>query len=294
MLRIFITVLLWASIALGQTSETGLRPVRAPEQGVALARGSIKATLANPAFHRILVAGHRGSLLNAPENTIASFERAVAMGADIIELDARLTKDGHWVVFHDSTVHRITGQNGPIETRTLEEVRQLRINVAQFPAQRDLRILTLEEALDFLKNKAITYIDHKSGPALLLAKELQRLHATDRAYIVARTPQWAAELRAAGPDIHIMGALNDDDPESFIRLYLDSRPTLMELPKKYLTPENVALMRKNGVRVFTNALTFEERNQYDEFQALIYRGADAIQTDHLEWLVPYLKPFNAR
>ncbi len=254
---------------------------------------SIKATLANPAFTRVLVCGHRGAPLHAPENTIPSFQHAVAQGADIIEIDARFTRDGRWVVFHDSTVERLTGKAGAIEQRTLDEVRELRINLPQFPAHRDLPILTLEEALEFLKNRAITYLDHKTGPALLLAREVQRLGAADRAYIVARTPHWARELRRAGPDIHIMGAINDDEPESLIPLFLPARLTLMELPLKYLTPENLSLLQRNGVRVFTNSLGREERRYFDAFQELLYRGADAIQTDHLDWLVPYVRAFNA-
>ncbi len=255
---------------------------------------SIKATLANPAFKRVMVCGHRGAPLHAPENTIPSFQQAVGMGADIIEIDARYTRDGRWVVFHDSTLDRLTGRPEAIEQLTLAQVRELRINLPRFPAHRDLRILTLEETLDFLKDRAITYIDHKTGPAFLLAREVQRVGAADRAYIVARTPQWAAELRRAGPDIHIMGAINDDEPESLIPLFLEARLTLMELPMKYLTPGNVGLVRRAGVRVFTNSLNLEERQRFDAFQALLYRGADAIQTDHLDWAVPYIKSFETR
>ncbi len=259
--------------------------------GPAHGQPSIRATLANPAFHKVLACGHRGAMHEAPENTIPSFERALALGADIIELDARLTRDGRWVVFHDSSLKRLTGQEGAIEQLPLEEVRRLRINLEAFPKHRDLGVLTLEEALGFLKTRAITYIDHKTGPALLLARELQRLKVTDQAYIVARTPQAARELRRAGPDIHIMGALNADEPESLIPLFLGGRPTLMELPMKHLTPQNVRRVKQAGARVFTNALLEENREHFDTFQALLYRGTDAIQTDHLDWLVPFLRLF---
>ena len=213
---------------------------------------SIKATLANPEFARVLVAGHRGALLRAPENTFPSFQHAVALGADIIELDVRYTRDGRWVVFHDATLERLTGSPGAIEERTLEEVRQLRINLPQFPAHKDLRVLTLEEALEFLKNRAIAYLDHKTGPAVLLSRELARLGAADRAYIVARTPPWAMDLRRGSPEVHIMGAIDEDEPEALIQEFLPARPTLMELPRKHLTPANIALLKNRGVRVFTN------------------------------------------
>lgn len=270
MVRLLIALALSAAAALAQTP-------------------SIKATLGNPAFRRVMACGHRGAPLHAPENTIPSFQHAVGMGADIIELDARYTRDGQWVVFHDSSVDRLTGQKGAIEQMTLEEVKSLRINLSRFADHRDLRILTLKEALEFLKERAITYIDHKTGPAYLLAKEVQRLGATDRAFIVSRTPQWAAELRRAGADIHIMGAINDGEPESLIAQFLESRLTLMELPLRYLTPANIQLVRKAGARIFTNSLGAEELQRFDAFQALLYRGADVIQTDHLDWLVPYLR-----
>jgi len=233
MWRTFLGLLLWMAPAWAQ----------AP---------SIKATLANPEFARVLVAGHRGALLRAPENTFPSFQHAVALGADIIELDVRYTRDGRWVVFHDATLERLTGSPGAIEERTLEEVRQLRINLPQFPAHKDLRVLTLEEALEFLKNRAIAYLDHKTGPAVLLSRELARLGAADRAYIVARTPPWAMDLRRGSPEVHIMGAIDEDEPEALIQEFLPARPTLMELPRKHLTPANIALLKNRGVRVFTN------------------------------------------
>ncbi len=56
--------------------------------------------------------GHRGACDVAPENTLASFERAVRDGADIIELDVRLCRDGQVVVMHDARVDRTTNGAG--------------------------------------------------------------------------------------------------------------------------------------------------------------------------------------
>ncbi|HYD40042.1 MAG TPA: glycerophosphodiester phosphodiesterase [Anaeromyxobacter sp.] len=68
---------------------------------------------------------HRGGSLLAPENTFAAFDRAQALGADAIETDVRLTKDGVVVVFHDDDTARLLGAPGTIEGRTLDEVRRL-------------------------------------------------------------------------------------------------------------------------------------------------------------------------
>lgn len=66
--------------------------------------------------------GHRGSSGTAPENTLASFEIALEDGADMIELDVRMTKDFELVVFHDRNLRRTTNGKGHIWDATLEEL----------------------------------------------------------------------------------------------------------------------------------------------------------------------------
>jgi glycerophosphoryl diester phosphodiesterase len=61
---------------------------------------------------------HRGGSLLAPENTFAAFERAAALGADVIETDVRLSRDGEVMIFHDAGTLRLTGVPGTIEGRT--------------------------------------------------------------------------------------------------------------------------------------------------------------------------------
>jgi glycerophosphoryl diester phosphodiesterase len=70
-----------------------------------------------------LVIGHRGSPVEAPENTLPGFEAAVRRGADAIELDVRLTADGAPVVIHDVTLDRTTDRTGPVAAFTLAELR---------------------------------------------------------------------------------------------------------------------------------------------------------------------------
>src|SRR5574341_67721 len=68
---------------------------------------------------------HRGGSLEGPENTLVAFERAEALGADVIETDVRLSRDGEVMVFHDADTRRITGAPGTIEERTRAELEQL-------------------------------------------------------------------------------------------------------------------------------------------------------------------------
>lgn len=76
---------------------------------------------------RPLVVGHRGVPLLHQENTLAGFRRAVELGVDAIELDVRLTRDRHAVVFHDATAYRMTGTRAAISDLTWDELRQLQI-----------------------------------------------------------------------------------------------------------------------------------------------------------------------
>jgi len=72
-----------------------------------------------------VIFAHRGASAHAPENTLAAFELALEQGADAIELDVKLSADGHVVVIHDATVDRTTGAHGKVKDMTLAELRAL-------------------------------------------------------------------------------------------------------------------------------------------------------------------------
>jgi glycerophosphoryl diester phosphodiesterase len=101
------------------------------------------------------VIAHRGASAYAPENTIPAFELAVRQGADALELDVRLSRDGAPVVIHDATLDRTTDLTGPVRGRTLAELRAADAGFRftadrgrSFPFRRaDARIPTLAEVL---------------------------------------------------------------------------------------------------------------------------------------------------
>ncbi|MGH7499099.1 MAG: glycerophosphodiester phosphodiesterase [Gemmatimonadales bacterium] len=72
-----------------------------------------------------LVIAHRGASGGAPENTLQAFERAVQEGADALELDVRLSRDGAPVVMHDATLERTTDHTGPVRAQTLADLRSV-------------------------------------------------------------------------------------------------------------------------------------------------------------------------
>src|SRR4026207_1293717 len=71
------------------------------------------------------IIGHRGAAAHAPENTMASFHLALEQGADALEFDVRVTRDGEAVVLHDPTLERTTDAVGPIRLHTLKELDQV-------------------------------------------------------------------------------------------------------------------------------------------------------------------------
>ena len=73
-----------------------------------------------------VIFAHRGASAHAPENTLAAFELAVEQGADGIELDVKLSADGHVVVIHDTTVDRTTDAHGRVKDMKLDELQALR------------------------------------------------------------------------------------------------------------------------------------------------------------------------
>ena len=76
-------------------------------------------------FSQPVIFAHRGASAHAPENTLAAFELALEQGAEAIELDAKLSVDGHVVVIHDATVDRTTGAHGRVKDMSLAELRAL-------------------------------------------------------------------------------------------------------------------------------------------------------------------------
>ena len=73
----------------------------------------------NSALPSMGICAHRGAMETHPENTIAAFEEAIRLGAQMIEFDVRLTKDNIPVVIHDDTVDRTTDGSGPVKQLTL-------------------------------------------------------------------------------------------------------------------------------------------------------------------------------
>lgn len=108
--------------------------------------------LPNPA-----IIAHRGASAYAPENTLASFKLALQQGADGIELDAKLSADGHVVVIHDQTVDRTTPFHGKVSDFRVAELRKMDAGSHFDIAFKGEPIPTLEEVLKAVGQ--LTYIN---------------------------------------------------------------------------------------------------------------------------------------
>ena len=102
---------------------------------------------------RMTVAAHRGDSYNYYENTMTAFKMAYDAGADMIETDIHLTKDGYLVLIHDDTVDRTTNGHGRVCDMTLAELREL--NAADKSCNE--KIPTLEELLAWAQPLDITF-----------------------------------------------------------------------------------------------------------------------------------------
>lgn len=114
-----------------------------------------------------LIIGHRGASRDAPENTLASFRLAFEQGADGIEADFRLSRDGRIVCLHDAGTSRTAGQDLTVGAATLPELQQLDVGAWKGPAWAGERIPTLREVLSELPPGKKLFIELKSGAEII-------------------------------------------------------------------------------------------------------------------------------
>ncbi|HIV62971.1 MAG TPA: glycerophosphodiester phosphodiesterase [Candidatus Butyricicoccus avistercoris] len=93
---------------------------------------------------------HRGASGYAPENTLEAFKLAIKQGAEGIELDVQLTKDGEVVVIHDETIDRVSNKTGFVKDYTLAELREFSFD-NNIEGYKNTKIPTLKEVLELLK-----------------------------------------------------------------------------------------------------------------------------------------------
>ncbi|MFD1452240.1 glycerophosphodiester phosphodiesterase family protein [Oceanobacillus sojae] len=116
------------------------------------------------------VYGHRGMMGLYPENTLLSFEKALEAGADGVEIDVHMTKDGEFVVMHDATLNRTTNGIGPVSEYTFSEIRELQLDHSYFSS-----FTTYDKSWEEEKIPSLTEVLHliSSYPEAALNIELK-------------------------------------------------------------------------------------------------------------------------
>jgi len=238
---------------------------------------------------------HRGGSKLAPENTLAAFRSAVDdWGADMLEMDVRLTADGGVVVIHDATVDRTTDGTGAVIEMTTEEVRSLDggfrfrdLNGEHSFRGRDVRVPTFEEVLDACPNVWINVEAKEKRVAEPLVAIVRRRGEEHRVLVAAehernRTPvrgysgPWGASRRHCA----LFWLLHRLPGGSVYTPPVD----VFQVPeywrgRRILTPRLIEEAHRRNIPV--HVWTVDDA---DDMRRLLEWGVDGIQSDRLDLL----------
>lgn len=223
------------------------------------------------------VIAHRGGAGLRPENTLAAFEHAARLGADILEMDLRASADGAVVVLHDATVERTTGGRGRVDQLTLEQLRALNVPAleevfARLPRRRMLaelkaagaafagQVCTLIRRSDRSRDVLVASYDHASIRAF---REVCPEVATAASSREARIFAWTAGVLAPAA-------------QAFVIPYRWSG-------EEVATAELVARAKRRNLKVHVFTVNDEQ-----DMRALIERGVDGVITDRPDRMLALL------
>jgi glycerophosphoryl diester phosphodiesterase len=156
------------------------------------------------------VIGHRGAASAAPENTLAGFRKAAALGCSWVECDVRLSREDRPVVFHDDILARTTDGRGPVGVTPFHDLRCYDAGSYFCPAYRGERIPTLEEALTVFQSLRLGCdLEMKAEPgreralAEVVARTIERLWSDDitSLLVTSFSPVAMEAFAAVTPDI---------------------------------------------------------------------------------------------
>jgi glycerophosphoryl diester phosphodiesterase len=238
----------------------------------------------------VLCVGHRGARGHAPENTFASFnyfdsaqyKRGVELGANVVETDVHLSKDGEVVVIHDHTVDRTTDGHGFVKDLTVAELKRLDAGAWFGPEFAGERIPTLAELLAWAKDRVPLAIEIKNGPLYYpgIAEKVVRLlreHGMVRQAIIISFDHFVVrEAKMLAPEVAtgILYAGRLIDPVAAARA---ARADALHPNWAFITPDLVQAAHAAGLAVSPWC-----PNDIEALQMLDEMGVDSIGTDYPE------------
>lgn len=226
-------------------------------------------------MNKVLKIGHRGANGYEPENTLISFEKAIQMGADGIELDVHLSLDGHLIVIHDETIDRTTNGKGIVNQLTLRELKSFRINDEH-------EMPTLEEVLDLINQRCFVNIELKNQEAVQKVVQLIEQYVLDKnwnhAHFLVSSFDWNAlqQVRFLNENI-LIGVLTETDLDLAISFARFMKAEALHPDFQLLTNEYTTKIQEKGIQVFP--WTVNEREDIQRMKSFKVNG---IITDFLD------------
>ncbi len=231
------------------------------------------------------VIGHRGAAGHAPENTLASLQKAAELGVRWVEFDAKLTRDGTAVLFHDDTLERTTDGHGKVAETALADLRELDAGTWFDGAFGGERVPTLVDAMATLARLGLgANVEIKSSPG--------REAETGRVVAGVLKSSWPATLPPpliASFNAEALGAARDTAPEfpralNVFRIPRGWRKRAKALNyravhclERNLTARRVRALKDEGMAV--RAFTVNDRTRAE---ALLRWGVDGVFSDYPE------------
>lgn len=237
-----------------------------------------------------LIFAHRGASTIYPENTLPAFREAIRMGANGLELDVQLSKDGCPVVIHDESLTRTTNGKGLVKNHTVKELKQLSAGLWFDPKYRGLKIPTLEEVLKRSKPRHIVLnIEMKN---LLIRSEnleaeiirlIRKYKMTNRVILSTFNPESIRIVRQIDPTI-TTSFLYFGKLDSPWKMALDLGASYIQPPFQALTKEIVQNCQKMDLLVCPYDV-----NNNQEIQLALEWDVDGLITLHPQYAKQFVK-----
>ncbi|NLA57761.1 MAG: glycerophosphodiester phosphodiesterase [Firmicutes bacterium] len=237
--------------------------------------------------------GHRGAMGHAPENTLASFQRAIDMGATMIELDVHLSKDEEIVVIHDCDLVRTTTGRGLVEDMTLAEIQSFDAGVVMGPEFEGEKVPTIQEVMELVNHRAALNIEIKAGRSLyrgIVDKLLDVIYAygaKDEVVISSFHRAYLREVKQKAEELEVALLFEKPSPDIFDEAV---REKWQGLHPWYRLIDRGFMERawRHGLSV--RAWTV---NRISEMEELLHAGVDGIITNFPDVLHSVVASFNA-
>lgn len=229
------------------------------------------------------IIAHRGFSGRYPENTLSAMRAAVQAGADMVEIDVQLTRDGELVVMHDDSVDRTTDGKGEVEDLTLQEVRALDAGSKFDPRFAGERVPTLEEAIDAVYGGAILNIEVKSIDeatmrpvvAQKIKDLIERKRFAQHVQIMSFDSDFMEEMRRQAPDVSMALLAVTDAFNMRLKQALRLRMDGLNLLHKAVSTDEVEDIHRAGLK--THVYTV---NKPSSMEKVLRRGVDGVITNH--------------